>query len=351
MPLFLQRASFVLPSSPWGLSMLPLLFPNQQDQQVQQQRPCASACRIVGAVHTPSAHSSAPLSACRARKFQIMNTMPTCPFALPPLPERSRDPLDIGSHETWFRAYTDLELEVCPFERGPEELKVEHTFRVLEHARAICQGEGFAAPLTRACLLAALYHDLARFAQYRTWHTFKDADSCNHGELGAALVEHYQVLSCEPLIRAAVTRAIALHNAFALPEHLPYDVSKVTEVVRDADKLDILRVMDEHLSRPGPYSPTVVLSLPDSPELFSQTVLDCALTGRVASYTDLTCVNDFRLLLGTWIDGLNFATSRQRLASAGHALHLLGALPDRIYGPARDRLIGELKTLSAASAV
>ncbi len=280
-----------------------------------------------------------------------MNTIPTCPFALPPLPERSRDPLDIGSHETWFRAYTGLELEVCPFERGPEELKVEHTFRVLEHARAICQGEGFAAPLTRACLLAALYHDLARFAQYRTWHTFKDADSCNHGELGAALVEEYQVLSCEPLVRTAVTRAVALHNAFALPEHLPYDVAKVTEVVRDADKLDILRVMDEHLSRPGPYSPTVVLSLPDDPDLFSQTVLDCALTGRVASYTDLASVNDFRLLLGTWIFSLSFATSRQRLAEAGHARRLLGQLPDHIYGPARDRLLAELDALLSVPAV
>lgn len=46
---------------------------------------------------------------------------------------------------------------------------------------------------------------------------------------------------------------------------MPEGVALAANVVRDADKLDILRVMDEHLSGPGPYNPTVVLQLPNEP--------------------------------------------------------------------------------------
>lgn len=272
--------------------------------------------------------------------------IPTCPFDLPPLPARSRDAHDIASHEAWFRAYAALEREACPFDPAPEDLKLTHTFKVLANARHISQSEGFAAPLARACLLAALYHDLARFAQYRGWHTFKDALSCNHGQLGAALLERYDVLAQEPFVRHVVIQAVAWHNAYALPEDLPEDVAMVTRVTRDADKIDILRVMDEHLSSPGPHEPTVVLSLPDDPAQFSQQTIDLTLAGKTAGYTDLTSVNDFRLLLGSWVNALYFPSARKRMASQGHAQRLLSALPDTPYGQARDMLLARLNTLA-----
>ena len=113
--------------------------------------------------------------------------------------------------------------------------------------------------------------------------------------------------------------AVGLHNRFALPPHTPQRVALVTNVVRDADKLDILRVMDEQLSAPGPYNPTVVLQQPDDPTIASETVMRAVREGRVASYADLRCVNDFRLLLGTWFFDLHFAASRKKFLEDGHA--------------------------------
>lgn len=264
-----------------------------------------------------------------------------------PFPGPGGELLDIASHRDWFSRYTAAEKALCPRDPGPMNLKTDHTFRVLDNAAHIVRSERFSPPLGRACLLAALYHDIARFEQYRIWNTFRDSLSCSHGALGAHILERMGVLRNEAVLAPTVIRAVELHNARDLPTGLPLDVSLVARVVRDADKLDILRVMDEHLSRKGPYSPTIVLSRPDDPALFSQKVIDDVLAGRVATYDDLKSVNDFRLLLGGWVNALSFASSRERMAADGHAARLVAALPDDgAYAGARALLLARLEELA-----
>lgn len=244
-----------------------------------------------------------------------------------PIPGPAAAPLDITAHREWFTRYTRYEMDICSRELGPMELKVYHTFCVLDNMTEIVQGEGFPPPLARACLLAALYHDIGRFEQYRIWNTFRDSESESHGVLGARLLREIHILSKEPLLARTVIKAVGLHNSFRLPSSLATDVRITTQAVRDADKLDIMRVMDSHLSKPGPYSPTIVLGRPDDPTLYSEKVIQAALAGKVASYEDLKSVNDFRLLLGTWIFALVYPSSRRILYKAGHAKHLVEGLP------------------------
>ncbi len=276
--------------------------------------------------------------------------LPELPFEPPAPPEGrggSGSPWDVSSHEAWFRRYVELELAVCPHDREPEEIKLVHTAQVPDNARRVCRGEGLASGrLIRACLLAALYHDLGRFAQYRIWATFLDRASCNHGHLSARLAASLGLLRGEPEIAELVEDAAGLHNAARLPEGLPEDLALVVSLVRDADRMDILRVMDEHLSGPGPRSSTVVLSLPDDPALFSRTVVEAALSGSAASYSDLRSVNDARLLFASWTNILSFSSSRALVAREGHARRLVEVLPDQPYGPARDHLLARLDELA-----
>lgn len=259
---------------------------------------------------------------------------------------------DISRHEAWFAAYAARERgKECRRDGGdpsPMDLKLHHTMQVLAHARAIVAGGRFAPPLDRACLLAALYHDVARFEQYLRWHTFRDRESCDHGQWGVRILKREQRLEDEaPAVRTLVLVAVGLHNRFALPPGLPEGMARICRAVRDADKLDILRVMDEHLSGPRPYCPTVVLSLPDDPALHSDKVLDDALAGRVAAYADLKSVNDFRVLLGTWFYDMHFPASRARFVAEGHARRLLADLPATpAYAAAREHL---LRCLDAAT--
>lgn len=237
---------------------------------------------------------------------------------------------DISSHETWFAGYVEGQYALCEGDAGPMRLKATHTLAVLGHARRIAREEGFAPHIVRACLLAALYHDVARFAQYLRYGTFRDRDSRNHGLWGAAILKREGRLAREErTVRRLVLAAVALHNRYALPAALPAEMACVASTVRDADKLDILRVMDEHLSGPRPYCPTVVLGLPDAADRVSEKVLEDARRGRVAAYADLRSVNDFRVLLGTWIDDMHFASSRRLFAASPHAVRLLADLPRR----------------------
>lgn len=267
------------------------------------------------------------------RQFTDCFPLPPFPFALPNRPKAGFE-----NHLVWFRKYTAREMKACPHDKGPMELKIVHTMKVVDLARSICHSEGLEKQETYISLLSALYHDVGRFLQYRLWQSFRDRESANHGLIGESILKFCHVLGNEPNeVKAEVTKAVRWHNAAEIPEGMQESVA--LKVVRDADKIDILRVIDGHLSGPGPYEPTAILSLPDDPELFSQKVIDCALEGSTASYEDLRSVNDFRLLLGSWINGLNFEAARRVLAAQGHVERLLSPLPENIYGAAKKAVL------------
>lgn len=250
---------------------------------------------------------------------------------------------NIEKHIENFEAYAAARMAEENGDKSPMSLKIRHTRHVLENAVHIVAAENPPAALARATLLAALYHDVARFEQYLRFRSFKDAQTVNHGLLGIKIAKKEKMLAGEDRKVAGIAlAAIGLHNRYALPKNLPEEISFAANVVRDSDKLDILRVMDEHLSAPGPYNPTVVLSLPDDPDLHSKETIAATLAGRVASYSDLKSVNDFRLLLGSWLYEMHFPASRRRFVCDGHARNLLLALPAKHYEKARDKLLRDL---------
>ena len=252
--------------------------------------------------------------------------------------------VDIASHLAWFAAYAAKKTAQEKGDASPMDLKLQHTMNVLENARRIVEGEKFDPATARLCLLAALYHDVGRFKQYLRYHTFRDRESCNHGQMGVRILKAQGCLNGEcPETRRLVMAAVGMHNRFALPAHTPPLVARITNVVRDADKLDILRIMDEHLSGPPPYNPTVVLQQPDDPTIASEAVLAAVFEHRVAAYAALRCVNDFRLLLGTWFFDLHFATCRSQFLQDGHARNLLRRMPSTVpQAAARDHLLALL---------
>lgn len=252
--------------------------------------------------------------------------------------------LDIRPHEDWFQAHVASERARERENPAPLTLKEQHTASVLAHARAITAKERLSPTEVRASLLAALYHDVARFEQFRRFRTFRDAESFNHGQWGVRILKREARLADElPETRRLTLAAVGLHNRYALPSRLPEPFRRVANVVRDADKLDILRVMDETLHHPDAATRTAVLSLPDVPGLYSSRVREDALADRVAAYADLRSVNDFRVLLGTWIGDLNYATSRRRFLEEGHARHLVETLPeDDAYRDVRAHLLRRL---------
>ncbi|MDR2695578.1 MAG: HD domain-containing protein [Deltaproteobacteria bacterium] len=262
---------------------------------------------------------------------------------------------DISSHKFFFTAFFESFLAREEEDKAPLRLKYEHSMRVFAYAERLAGDREFAAAaerlplplplLQRAALLAALYHDVARFPQFCRWRTFRDTSSVNHGRFGVKILKAEAALKAEsPELRRLVQSALVLHNRYGLPPGLPPAIRLIADSVRDADKLDICRVFAAHLAAGAARSSTVLLSVKDDPALFTPKVLEDALTRRVAAYADLRSVNDFRVLLGTWQYDLRFAFSRRQLAGEGHLQRLLEELPPLpALCAAREQLLADLK--------
>ncbi len=146
-----------------------------------------------------------------------------------------------------FRAYTagyDPENTMI-------RLKIVHTFRVAELCGRIAGSLGMAgSPLDLSWFLGLL-HDIGRFEQVRRYGTFFDAKSVDHAEFGAdllfreGLIERFPADGLPEGWRERGETAIRLHNKLTLPEDLDPETKVFAEILRDADKVDIFRVVSE----------------------------------------------------------------------------------------------------------
>lgn len=246
--------------------------------------------------------------------------------------------LCIAEHESLFFAYA---APFCPPDCLPLQVKLTHTRQVLANAAILVKAREhplLVGDTARAALLAALYHDVARFEQFTRYGTFRDADSVNHGALGAQIIRRQGFLDTEPpYIRRLARIGVCLHNRYRLPK-LGTVEGVVTAVVRDADKIDIFRVMAQHLNAAVP-SGDVLLHVKNEPDAWSPAVADMIMHGQVPNYADLHYVNDFRMLLVSWLRDLGFSGSCRRLAETGTVEPVLQGLPDSpAFAPMRDRL-------------
>lgn len=129
-------------------------------------------------------------------------------------------------------------------------LKVSHTYRVAELSEDIARSEGLSGTDIDLAWLCGMLHDVGRFEQVRRYDTFVDSRSTSHAKLGAAVlfereagpegdIRNYVDPSDED---ATIRAAVALHSSLELPEDLDPHTRQICEIVRDADKIDILRV-------------------------------------------------------------------------------------------------------------
>jgi len=177
--------------------------------------------------------------------------------------------------------------------------------------------------------VVALLHDVGRFEQYRQFRTFKDSISVNHAELGAQILEDYEVLApFYPRERSVIAHAVELHNVYAVPAKTPADVKFMLNIVRDADKLDIWRVFFEYFNQPEDMRASAAgLGLPDRPEC-SPEVLDRLAQQKMVRLSSVKTLNDFKLMQLSWIYDLNFATSFRLLFERDDINNLVATLPE-----------------------
>ena len=211
------------------------------------------------------------------------------------------------------------------------QLKLVHTRKVVEAACAIAKGEGFDAPTARACEAAALLHDTGRYEQLRVYNTFRDSDSVDHAVFSHDIVKEKGWLDGWE-DKDAILAAVLYHNRREIPEGLDPLTLACSRTVRDADKLDIFRVLEDQIATTDwRHDAKAFWNLPTTTAP-NPVVAEAIREGRPVDYQNIKSLADFVLIQVGWmVSGLEYATSRRLCAARGHLAyrrHFLHQLTD-----------------------
>ena len=173
-----------------------------------------------------------------------------------------------------FQEYTDRYDSTNP----KIKLKIDHTYRVADLCEQIAQSLELSAAEVDLAWLSGMLHDVGRFEQLRRYNTFSDAQSIDHARFAVELLydegliaDYVPEISTTELVSDARTwRSMGGVNEFptaqsedmplsdilqtlriAIGEHSAYRIQKgldertrmFCQILRDADKVDIFRVI------------------------------------------------------------------------------------------------------------
>jgi len=227
----------------------------------------------------------------------------------------------------WFFSY------VQTFKDGDAKalnivLKEEHTRRVCREIADIGEQLGLHDDELRLAEVIALFHDIGRFEQYARYKTFMDQQSEDHAELGVKILKRLGVLDrCEESTKDLIFRTIQYHNRAVLPQGETKTCLFFTKLLRDADKLDIWRVVTDYYRRKdGERNGALELDLPDTPG-FSDAVYQGLVNRKIVDMNHVKTLNDFKLLQVGWIFDVNFEPTLRAVRSRRYLEMIRDVLP------------------------
>lgn len=223
-------------------------------------------------------------------------------------------------------------------------LKKDHSERVRREIIDLGKELGLNQSDLEIADFLGLYHDIGRFEQYRRYGTFRDGVSKDHAAIGLRVIREENFAEhLDREDRDLVLTAIKLHNKARLPEDLSERELFFSRLLRDADKLDIWKVVTDYYDRRKvERNSAIELDLPDIPTV-SDEVYRALLEKKVVDFHHMHNLNDFKLLQMGWVFDLNFSSSLRKVAERGYMEKIMAVLPDlpeirRIYDVIRSHI-------------
>lgn len=213
----------------------------------------------------------------------------------------------------WFSAYTQTFHTDDKEIQSEVSLKECHTIRVVEHCHNLAAWLRFNTKDIYLAEAVGLCHDIGRFKQVTQYRTINDIESVDHAALGVAEMIAANIPNkVESADWEILSFAVAAHNAIVIPATTNERSLIFAKIIRDADKLDIYRIFP-----PQPNSSAC------SPFLLNNILLK-----QPIDYKDVATVDDFKLVMISWIYNINFSWTIEQIAIAGYINVLFNSLPN-----------------------
>lgn len=148
------------------------------------------------------------------------------------------------------RALAAFDAYTVKYDRTDEKikLKVDHTYRVAALCERIGRSAGLEGQDLDLAWVIGLLHDVGRFEQIRRYGTFVDAQSVDHAQLGADIlfrdgeIAKYLPDDTPQEMLLLIETAVRSHSLYRIAEDMDERTRMYCHMLRDADKIDIMRV-------------------------------------------------------------------------------------------------------------
>lgn len=203
------------------------------------------------------------------------------------------------------------------------QIKIRHTWRVCKNSVDIGKSIHLSDDDLHIAETIALLHDIGRFMQYRKYKTFMDHKSDNHAKIGLEVIQEEKILDDVPKnTKELIQQVIFNHNQPFIPDNCNDRVLLFSKLIRDADKLDIYKVVliYENINKNLPEENNEHFHLKDE---YVESFRD----QKIIRLEDVSGRLGFFLLRISWIFDLNFDYSLLKVKKEGYIQTFLDKIP------------------------
>lgn len=234
----------------------------------------------------------------------------------------------ISISTAWFNNYCNSFKELTESQRLNFGIKKEHSLRVADIALFISDKLEWTDEERQIAFLVGLLHDIGRFRQIVEFDTFHDDKSVDHAENAVKILKEENLFEALNVgNKELVFAAILNHNKFKIQEGLTGQELLHAKLIRDADKMDIFRVLTEYyIKRTGTVNHTLTLELPKGTTV-SPAVAKEVLAGKMVSKKNLASEMDVKIMQLSWVYDLNFRPTFEYLVKNRYLENVYNSLP------------------------
>lgn len=218
------------------------------------------------------------------------------------------------------------------------QMKEKHTGYVTSNARELAKHLQLNEHDVDLAELIGLLHDVGRFRQWQLYKTFVDAQSEDHADLGVKTIQElpfWGMLQADD--QKLVLFAIQNHNKKVIAPAPSQRHLLFAKIIRDADKLDIFRVLAPYLtvdSAAEGQSATIqkFMKGPNGDAngaagTFAPGFLDKFVNGEQVDYTMIQTNEDRKLVRLMWVYDVNYAWTLRHIQERGYIDAIIANLP------------------------
>lgn len=220
------------------------------------------------------------------------------------------------------------------------DLKKNHTLRVVENMEKLTKALFLNEEQKNIAEVIALFHDAGRFPQYTKYGTFNDEESEDHAQLSVTAIESAAFFAeIDETSQQIIKTAILNHSKIQVPKLEEEQMLLFCQLLRDADKLDVwAMVTNQFRDKSNDDMKIIMYNLPNQNQV-SDKIVKAIQLEKLAKKEDMKTMNDFRLMLMSWVFDLNFKASFNILNQNRYIEKIYNTLPKQ------DGIINAYRTL------